>query len=207
VPASHRWRFLELLPEPAHAPIKLRKRASNRGPDGPPHRWLIPLLPGSPAVQRPAGGRPKQPIALPPPNKQTRPRATSAFLPMLHPAQANTFRKPSSLVFHLPEVRASSTAATFNRGMQRTREDFLKIHRFRAVGHHPFSAPAFSAFLYKLGRPDLITAHGINMYAQGFLQASSEAANRTLGHKVPGTAASLRSHVRKLLSSQPHSSA
>jgi hypothetical protein len=50
---------------------------------------------------------------------------------------------------NLPKILASSTAATFNRGMQRTREGFLKIHGLRAAGRPRFSAPAFSAFLYK----------------------------------------------------------
>ena len=42
----------------------------------------------------------------------------------------NTFRKASRLVFHLPEVLASSTAATFNPGMQRTRESLCNFTIF-----------------------------------------------------------------------------
>ena len=46
---------------------------------------------------------------------------------------------------------AGSTEATFNLGMQRKREILLKSHRLGAIGRRWFSAPAFSAFLHKLG--------------------------------------------------------
>src|SRR6266852_3122855 len=90
-------------------------------------------------------------LVLPCPNKRMTPRMTRRSRRMPDADRGNTFRKASRLVLVLSEVLASSTAATFNLGMQRTRESLLKFHSLCAAGRHRFSAPAFSAFLYKLG--------------------------------------------------------
>lgn len=56
----------------------------------------------------------------------------------------------------IAKVLATSAAATFNLGMQRTRENIFTFHALRAAGRYRFSAPASSRFLYKLGRVALI---------------------------------------------------
>ena len=57
-------------------------------------------------------------------NKRMTPTATPGLLQLPDAAHGNTFRKSSRPVFHVLKALASSAAATFNPGMQRTREDF-----------------------------------------------------------------------------------
>src|SRR5437867_3048860 len=69
-------------------------------------------------------------LRLPRVNKLVTPTATPGLLHLPDAARENTFRKASRLVVDVPKVLASSTAATFNPGMQRTRESLFNFTIF-----------------------------------------------------------------------------
>ena len=69
-------------------------------------------------------------MRLPRANQPMTPRANHRSLRMPDAPYGNTFRKASRLVVDVPKVLASSTAATFNPGMQRTRESLFNFTIF-----------------------------------------------------------------------------
>src|SRR6266478_3683470 len=97
-------------------------------------RWPMPSEAPATMGNRNALGRPRA-------NKPMTPTATPGLLHLPDAAYANTFRKASRLVFQVLKVLASSTAATFNPGMQRTREDLRNFTAFAQPGATGFLLP------------------------------------------------------------------